>query len=43
MGVFGGPRQLPVLLVRPQLVAEISADSAFEYSKWRHLTRYVRK
>lgn len=41
MGVFGGPRRLPVLLVRPQLVAEISADSAFEYSKWRHLTRYV--
>jgi ATP-dependent DNA ligase len=42
MGVFGGPRRLPVLLVRPQLVVEISADSAFEYSKWRHLTRYVR-
>ncbi|HEX2805660.1 MAG TPA: ATP-dependent DNA ligase [Kineosporiaceae bacterium] len=41
-GVFGGPRRLPVLLVRPQLVVEIGADSAFEYSKWRHLTRYVR-
>jgi hypothetical protein len=29
LGVFGGPRRLPVLLVRPQLVVKISADSAF--------------
>ena len=42
MGVFGGPRRLPVQLVRPTLVVEIHADSAFEYSKWRHLTRFVR-
>jgi len=42
LGVFGGPRRLPVLLVAPTLVVEIAADSAFEHGHWRHLTRYVR-
>jgi ATP-dependent DNA ligase len=42
MGVFGGPRRLPVLLVGPTLVVEIAADSAFDHGHWRHLTRYAR-
>jgi ATP-dependent DNA ligase len=42
IGVFGGPRRLPVQLVRLSLVVELQADSAFEYSKWRHLTRFAR-
>jgi hypothetical protein len=40
--VFGAKRRMPVQLVRPTLVVEISADGAFEYGRWRHLTRYVR-
>jgi hypothetical protein len=30
-----------VLLVAPALVVEISADSAFDHGRWRHLTRHV--
>lgn len=28
--------------VRPLLVVEVSADTAFEYGRWRHQVRYVR-
>ena len=42
MGVLGGGRRLPVTRVDPTLVVEIHADSAFEYGRWRHLTRYIR-
>ena len=41
-GALGGPRRLPVTLVEPDLVVEIEADTAYEYGRWRHLTRLVR-
>lgn len=41
-GPFGGGQHLPVVLVRPTLVVEVSADTAFEYGRWRHLVRYLR-
>jgi hypothetical protein len=39
IGSFSRGQRLPVTLVKPTLVVEIHADSAFEYSRWRHLTR----
>jgi hypothetical protein len=41
MGRFGGGK-VAVALVEPVLVVDISADTAFEHGKWRHLTRFVR-
>lgn len=41
-GALGGPRRLAVTLVDPTLVVEIEADTAYEYLRWRHLTRLVR-
>ncbi len=41
-GALGGPRRLPVALVDPALVVEVDADAAYEYGRWRHLTRFVR-
>jgi ATP-dependent DNA ligase len=41
MGHFGGGR-IAVTLVEPSLVVDISADSAFEHGKWRHITTFVR-
>jgi ATP-dependent DNA ligase len=41
-GRLGGPRRLPVALADPVLVVEVDADSAFEYGRWRHLTRFRR-
>ena len=41
-GALGGPRRLPVTLVDPTLIVEIEADTAYEYQRWRHLTRLVR-
>jgi ATP-dependent DNA ligase len=40
-GGFGGGT-IVVTLVRPDLVVEVDADTAFEHGKWRHLTKYVR-
>jgi ATP-dependent DNA ligase len=42
MGSFGRSRALPVTRVQPTLVVEIHADSAFEYGRWRRLTRFAR-
>jgi hypothetical protein len=39
-GFTGG--KISVTLVVPDVVVEVSADTAFEYGKWRHLTQYVR-
>jgi ATP-dependent DNA ligase len=39
-GFTGG--KIAVTLVEPDVVIEISADTAFEHGKWRHLTQYVR-
>lgn len=41
-GGWSRARRLPVTLVTPDLVVEISADSAFERMAWRHVVRYVR-
>ena len=41
-GVFRGDKELPVTLVEPTLVVEVLADAAYEYGRWRHLTRYLR-
>jgi hypothetical protein len=41
-GAFGGPRRLPVTLVDPMLVVEIEVDTAYEYQRWRHVTRLLR-
>lgn len=34
----------PVAITRvaPTVVVEVEADTAFEYGRWRHLTRYRR-
>jgi ATP-dependent DNA ligase len=40
-GGFSGGK-ISVALVVPDVVVEVSADTAFEYGKWRHLTQYVR-
>jgi len=34
----------PVAITRvvPTVVVDVQADTAFEYGRWRHLTRYVR-
>ena len=36
----GGPTA--VTRVEPTLVVEVSADTAVEQGRWRHLTRFVR-
>ena len=41
-GALGGPRRLPVALVDPALVVEVATDAAYEYGRWRHLTRLIR-
>lgn len=42
LGAWTAQRRLPVTLVRPTLVVEISTDSAFDQNRWRHVVRYVR-
>jgi ATP-dependent DNA ligase len=41
-GTLGGPRHLPITLVDPVLVVEIEVDTAYEYLRWRHMTRLLR-
>lgn len=41
LGRWGGPVHR-VWRVNPTLVVEVSADTAFEYGRWRHLVRFVR-
>ena len=42
LGRFGRGDKVEVTLVEPSLVVEVSADTAFEYGKWRHVTTVVR-
>ncbi|MGH3660125.1 MAG: hypothetical protein ACRDUA_26100, partial [Micromonosporaceae bacterium] len=41
LGHYGRDRII-VALVDPTLAIEVSADNAYEYGRWRHLTRFVR-
>ncbi len=41
-GQFHRPQPLPYRQVLPVLVAEIQADTAFEYQRWRHPVRFIR-
>lgn len=41
LGQWGGPVHT-VHRVAPMLVVEVSADTAFEHGRWRHLVRFVR-
>ncbi len=41
LGHFGN-RRVPITKVEPTLVVEVSADSAFERGRWRHITTFVR-
>lgn len=41
LGQWGGPGHT-VHRVSPLLVVEVSADTAFEHGRWRHLVRFVR-
>ncbi len=41
-GVWAAGGDLEVTLVAPTLVVEVLADTAHEYGRWRHLTRFVR-
>lgn len=41
LGQWGGPAHT-VHRVTPLLVVEVSADTAFEHGRWRHLVRFVR-
>ena len=42
IGVWGTRDRVVVTLVDPALVVEVEADTAFEFGKWRHPTRFVR-
>lgn len=42
LGRIGQPDALPYRPVEPDLVAEVSTDSAYEAGRWRHQTRYHR-
>jgi hypothetical protein len=41
MGHFGS-KPVPVILVEPELVVEVDADTAFEHRKWRHVVSFIR-
>jgi ATP-dependent DNA ligase len=41
LGHFGKQRIL-ITKVEPTLVVEVSADSAFEHGRWRHITKFIR-
>lgn len=41
-GSFRDPQPLPYVQLRPQLVAEIEADTASDNGTFRHMTRFVR-
>lgn len=41
-GLPGQSEAVPLTLVAPEVVAEISADVAFERGRWRHPLRFVR-
>lgn len=42
IGRWGSGDRTPIQLVRPTLVVEISADTAFDRGQWRHPTQFVR-
>lgn len=42
LGHIGQPEALPYRQVEPEVVVEVSADSAYEAGRWRHQTRYLR-
>ncbi len=37
-----GRPPIPIHHVQPELVVEVSADTAVDHGRWRHLTRYIR-
>lgn len=37
-----GKRRVSITKVEPSLVVEVSADSAFDHGRWRHVTQFVR-
>jgi ATP-dependent DNA ligase len=41
-GQFGNAQPLAYQQVSPELVVEISADSAYEHGRWRHRPRFLR-
>lgn len=41
LGHYGKSR-VPITKVEPSLVVEVSADSAFDHGRWRHVTTFVR-
>jgi ATP-dependent DNA ligase len=42
IGAWGTRERVALTLVDPALVVEVEADTAFEFGKWRHPTRFVR-
>jgi ATP-dependent DNA ligase len=41
IGFWGGD-DVDVVRVRPEVVVEVAADTAFEHGRWRHVTSFVR-
>jgi ATP-dependent DNA ligase len=41
IGHWGGDK-IAVVRVKPDVVVEVAADTAFEHGRWRHVTSYVR-
>src|SRR5215212_4509427 len=41
IGHWGGDK-IAVVRVRPDVVVEVAADTAFEHGRWRHVTSFVR-
>jgi ATP-dependent DNA ligase len=41
VGYWGG-KDVEIVRVRPDVVVEVAADTAFEHGRWRHVTTFVR-
>jgi ATP-dependent DNA ligase len=41
VGYWGG-KDIDIVRVRPDVVAEVAADTAFEHGRWRHVTTFIR-
>jgi ATP-dependent DNA ligase len=39
---YWGNKDVEVVRVQPDLVAEVAADTAFEHGRWRHVTTFIR-
>jgi ATP-dependent DNA ligase len=41
IGYWGG-KEVEIVRVRPDVVVEVAADTAFEHGRWRHVAAFIR-